>query len=31
MNMIKKGQILGVGKGAVPERVNITTIFGVAA
>lgn len=32
MNMIKKGQILGVGKGAVTERVKFTnTIFGVAA
>lgn len=32
MNMIRKGQILGVGKGAVTERVlSIATIFGVAA
>ncbi len=32
MNMIRKGQILGVEKGAVTERVKfIATIFGVAA
>jgi len=27
MNMIRKGQILGVGKGAVTERVKFATIF----
>ena len=32
MNMIKKGQIQGVAKGAVTNRVNfIAEIFGVVA
>ena len=32
MNMIRKGQISGVGKGVVTEQVlTIATIFGVAA